>query len=89
MDRTPPGSSVHGTSPARMLEWGGIPSSRGSSYPGVEPRSLALQADSLPSEPQGKSGCQLNTESLDFKLLGKMLGQQTRIRLPLRPPATP
>ena len=57
--------------------------------PGVEPRSLALQADSLPSEPQGKSGCQLNTESLDFKLLGKMLGQQTRIRLPLRPPATP
>ena len=57
--------------------------------PGVEPRSLALRADSLPSEPRGKSGCQLNTESLDFKVLGEMLGQQTRIGLPLPPPPTP
>ena len=29
-------------------------SSRGSSNPGIEPRSPALQADSLPSEPSGK-----------------------------------
>ena len=31
-----------------------MPSSRGSSNPGIEPRSPALQADSLPAEPQGK-----------------------------------
>ena len=31
-----------------------MPYSRGSSQPRMEPRSLALQADSLPSEPPGK-----------------------------------
>ena len=31
-----------------------MPSSRGSSHPGIEPRSPALQADSLLSEPPGK-----------------------------------
>ena len=31
-----------------------MPSSRGSSQPGMEPRSPALQADCLPAEPQGK-----------------------------------
>ena len=32
-----------------------MPSSRGSFDPGLEPGSSALQADSLPSEPSGKS----------------------------------
>ena len=31
-----------------------MPFSRGSSHPGIEPRSLALQVDYLPSEPPGK-----------------------------------
>ena len=31
-----------------------MPSSWGSSNPGIEPRSLALQVDSLPSEPPGR-----------------------------------
>ena len=31
MDRSPPGSSVHGILPARILEWVAMPSSRGSS----------------------------------------------------------
>ena len=31
MDHSPPGSSVHGILPARILEWGVVPSSRGSS----------------------------------------------------------
>ena len=31
MDRSPPGFSVHGISQARILEWAGISSSRGSS----------------------------------------------------------
>ena len=50
---SPPGSSVHGILQARILEWVAIPFSRGSPNPGVKPGSPALQADSLPSEPQG------------------------------------
>ena len=38
----------------RILEWVAYPFSRGSSQPRIEPRSPTLQADSLPSEPQGK-----------------------------------
>ena len=33
MDCSPPGSSVHGTLQARILEWVAIPFSRGSSQP--------------------------------------------------------
>ena len=39
---------------ARILEWVAIPFSRGSSQPAEEPRSSALQADSLLSELPGK-----------------------------------
>ena len=49
----PPGSSVHGILQARILEWVAIPSSRDLSDPGTEPKFLAFQADSLPSEPSG------------------------------------
>ena len=41
---------VHGILQARILEWVAFPFSRGS----IEPRSPALQAASLPAEPQGK-----------------------------------
>ena len=37
-----------------ILEWGAYPFSRGSSQPGIKPRSPALQVDSLPSETPGK-----------------------------------
>ena len=33
MDRSPPGSSVHGILQARVLEWVAMPASRGSSQP--------------------------------------------------------
>ena len=45
MDCSLPGSSVHGILQARILEWFAIPFSRGSSNPGTEPRSPALQND--------------------------------------------
>ena len=54
-DCSPPGSSVHGILQARMLEWVSIPFSRGSSLPRIKPVfpvGPALQADSLPLEPQ-------------------------------------
>ena len=48
---SPPGSSVHGVFQTRILEWvaisGDLPD------PGIEPKSPALQADSLPLSPQG------------------------------------
>ena len=39
---SPPGSSIHGISQARILEWGAISSSRGQSQPREEPASPAL-----------------------------------------------
>ena len=55
VDCSPPGSSVHGILQARILEWVAISFSRGSlPDPGIEPRSPALQADTLTSEPPGK-----------------------------------
>ena len=50
MDCSPPDSSIHGIFQARVLEWVAIPFSRGSSQPRMEPRSPALQADSLPAQ---------------------------------------
>ena len=46
--------AVHGILQARILEWVTFPFSRGSSQPRDQTRSPALQADSLPAEPQGK-----------------------------------
>ena len=47
-------SRVHGILQARIQEWVPFPSPGDLPNPGIEPRSLALQADSLPAEPQGK-----------------------------------
>ena len=47
-----PGSSVHGILQARVLEWVAAP--RDHPDPGIELRSLELQADFLSSEPPGK-----------------------------------
>ena len=47
MDCSLLGSSVHGILQARILEWVAVSFSGGSSHQGIEPRSPALQADSL------------------------------------------
>ena len=49
----PHGYTVFGVLQARMLGWVAIPFSRGTSNPGIEPWSPALQADSIPAELQG------------------------------------
>ena len=49
-----PMDSVHGILQARIPEWVAIPFSRDLPDLGIEPRSPALQADSLPSELSGK-----------------------------------
>ena len=55
IDCRPPGSSVHGVSQARMLEWVTVSFSRGSSWSRNQTCSLLhWQADSLPTELSGK-----------------------------------
>ena len=54
MDCSPPGSPSMGILQARILEWVAISSSRDLPNLGMEPRSPALQAYSLPSQPPGK-----------------------------------
>ena len=44
----------HGILQARILEWVAFPFSRGSAQPRIEPRSPALQTNSLPTERPGK-----------------------------------
>ena len=46
--------AVHGILQVRILEWIAFPFSRGSSQTRDRTRSPTLQADSLPTEPQGK-----------------------------------
>ena len=48
--------TVHGILQARILEWVTVPSPGDLPNPGIEPRSPALQADSLPSEPLRDGG---------------------------------
>ena len=46
--------TVHGILQARILKWLALPFSRDLPNPGIEPRSPALQLDSLPAELPGK-----------------------------------
>ena len=58
MDCSPPGSSVHGILPARILEWVAMPSSRGSSQPRDPTRiscSSCIAGEFFTAEPPGKS----------------------------------
>ena len=54
MDCSPPGSSIHGISHARILEWVAFSSPGDLPDPGIKPMSPALQADSLPLSHQGR-----------------------------------
>ena len=66
---SPPGYSVHGILQARIPEWVAMSFPRGSSHPGIEPRSPTLKADPLPSEPPGKP----KSTILQFKKNSKIL----------------
>ena len=55
MDCSLPGSSVHTILQARTLEWVAIPFSRGSSQTQESNPVSYTEADSLPSEPPGKT----------------------------------
>ena len=53
VDCSLPGSFVHVILQARILEWVACPSPGDLPFPGIEPGSLALHTDSLPSKPPG------------------------------------
>ena len=71
MDCSSPGYSVHGILQARILEWVDFTPPRDLPYPGIEPRSPALQAGSLHCEPPGgisqKRTLKLSVNMLCFK----------------------
>ena len=69
-----PGSSVHGISQARILEWVAISSSRASSDPGIEPlspASSALAGGFLTTEPPGKPHG--NEASVDIRFISFLI----------------
>ena len=79
VDCSPPCSSVHGILQARILEWVAISFSRGSS----RPRSLALQADALTSEPPWKPTRESGVRVHERKGLGTMNNPQKEWHLPM------
>ena len=69
MDCSLPGFTVRRILLAKILEWVAISFSGDLPNPGTEPRSPALQVDSLQSEPTGKRGRNghlKNIESVDL-----------------------
>ena len=54
MDCSPPGSSVHGISQARILEWVATSSQRDLPDPGIDLASPALAGRFFTTEPPGK-----------------------------------
>ena len=66
MDRSPPGSSVHGILQAGKLESVAMPSSRDLPKLGIEPGFPAFQVDSLSSEPPGKYPTKYKINSKDL-----------------------
>ena len=71
-----PDSSVHGVTQARILAWVVFPSSEDLPDPGIEYRSLAWQADSLPPELPGKSLLQVEflIQNNGPKSMGRFIG---------------
>ena len=65
--------TVHGILQARILGWVAFPSPGDLPNPGIEPRSLTLQTDSLPAEPPGKPK---NTEVGSLSLLQQIFPTQ-------------
>ena len=73
MDCSPPGSSVCRILQVKILEWIAMPFSRGSPDLGMEPKSSALQADSLPFKLPGN----------DFFLLRGIVKKKKKMQTPL------
>ena len=82
---SPPGSSAYGILQTRILEWVAISFSRGSSQPGIEPRTPAWQADSLPSESPVPQSWRLEVSSQGGEVMQspEPLGEEPCLPLPV------
>jgi len=91
MDCSLLGSSIHGILWARILEWVAFPSPGDLPEPRLKPRSPALQADSLPSEPPGifkyvhLSMCNLKKHVRSKVKVGKKIHSATTNQCPCCP----
>ena len=70
--------TVHGILQARILEWVAFPLSSRSSQPRIEPRSPALQVDSLPAESKGNP-TMLKWEAYPFASRSSQFRNWTRV----------
>ena len=62
-----------GTLQARVLEWAAMPSSRGSSPPGIKPRCPALRAGSLPLSHQGSPLARIRSDQISRSVMSNSL----------------
>ena len=69
MDCNPPGSSVHGISQAKILEWIAIPFSSDLPDPEIKPGSPTVQVVSLPSEPPEKLSKKISSKMRSGQIL--------------------
>ena len=81
MEYSLPGSSVHGILQARMLEWIAVPFPGDLPDPGIKPRCLVFQVDSLPSEPPGKPIHKGNNEQIIHTGVYGGVGNQNKSHL--------
>ena len=70
--------TVYGILQARILEWVAFLSPADLPHPGLKPRSLVLQADSLPAEPQGSPRI-VEWVAYPFSSRSSWLGNQTGV----------
>ena len=83
MDCTPPGSSFHGASQARIPVWVPFPSPGDFHDPEVKPMSPALAAGFFTTEPPGKSS--LSHDPTSIHLLKKCILYMKNISITLLP----
>ena len=90
MGCNPPWSSVHGDSSGRNMEWLPCSPPEDLPNPGIEPRSSAPQADSLPPEARGKPTTYLMDTKMSVSISPQPYssrdGPQSLLSLPLRQP---
>ena len=78
MDTSPPGSSVHGSLQARILEWVAMPFSRGSSWPRDRTCDSSLAGEFFTTEPPGKPKLLNRNSNFQFEVLEGIQGYRTQ-----------
>ena len=87
-DCSPQGPTIHGILQARILEWVAISFPEDLSDPGIEPRSPALQAEALTSEPPRKPSKSQEPPSKESEEDGTLwVAESLRVKVPQSTPS--